>query len=100
MEDIIEELEMEAQNKFFTEVFFRKQTSLTIGGFFELVSINAIKNKKLNLPGGDIQYELRVAWKCDMCEIKARINEYIKKEFEDNQKENIKKKWWNYANRK
>ena len=85
MEEIIEDIEMEEQNKFFTNGLFKSHTGSTIGGFFELVAIKAIKDKALKLPGIDNHYELRVARICDMNHIKPKISEYIKNSIVVNQ---------------
>ena len=84
MEEIIEGVEMEEQKKFFNDGLYKKHTGSTIGGFFELVTIQSIKENNLKLPGVDNHHELRVARICDMSEIKPTLSEYIKNVISDN----------------
>ena len=75
--EVFEELISKVQKKFFTNGLFLDHTGSTIGGFFELVSIDAIKNKLIHLPNGPIQNILRVTKICNMDEIKPTLYQKI-----------------------
>ncbi len=83
LSEIFEDFETELQSKFFKEGLFKKYTDSTIGGFFELVSINAVKSGILKLPEYPIQNILQVSIICDMNEIKPTLIENISKIFDE-----------------
>ena len=84
MEEILEELELGEQKKFFTQGLYKKHTGSTIGGFFELVTIQAIIENNLKLPDYENRQEIRVSRICDMSEIKPKLFQYIKSVISDN----------------
>ena len=90
--EIFEELINEKQNKFFTDGLFIKHTDSTVGGFFELVSIDAIRKKKITLPNNQMQTILRVSKICNMDEIKPTLYKYIESTFNEKEKGEEKKK--------
>ena len=80
-------MEYQLQNNFFKEGLFTKHTGSTIGGFFELVAIEAIKaQQKIKLPEYPIQNIIRVSKICDMDEIRPTLSENITKMFDDKMK--------------
>ena len=56
---------------------FIEHTGYTIGGFFEYISIGKIKERKLELPNGGYDIEIRVPRICDMLEIKPKLSEIL-----------------------
>ena len=86
LEEIIESLKFEEQEKFFTDGLFVNHTGSTIGGFFELIANEYIKKNKIKLPEGGNHYELRVDRICDMTEIKPKLFECIKNMLSENEK--------------
>lgn len=84
MEEILEGVEIEIQKKIFTEGVFKRHSGNTIGHFFELATIQAIKESKFNLPGRYNHHELRVKRICDMSEIMPTLTDYINNLKEDN----------------
>ena len=77
LSEVFEELMSEPQKNFFIKGIFTSYTCSTVGGFFELVSIDAIKNKKITLPNGPIQNNLQVSKICNMNEIKPTLYQKI-----------------------
>ena len=77
LSEIFGELMTEPQKNFFIKGLFTSHTGSTVGGFFELVAINAIKNKKITLPNGPIQNSLQVSKICNMDEIKPTLYQKI-----------------------
>ena len=86
LEEIIEALKFEEQEKFFTDGLFVNHTGSTIGGFFELIANEYIKKNKIKLPEGGNYFELRVDRICDMTEIKPKLFECIKNMLNENEK--------------
>ena len=84
LSEIFEDWEYQLQNTFFKEGLFKKHTGSTIGGFFELVAIEAIKaQQKIKLPDYPIQNIIRVSKICDMDEIRPTLSENIIKMYDD-----------------
>ena len=78
--EIVEELILKANESFFKKTLYKEHTGATIGGFFELITINQIENNFLELPEGKIDFIIRMDRINEMREVKPRIKELLSNE--------------------
>ena len=90
---IIEEMVLDLNDLFFDNNIYQKHTGATIGGFFELVTIDKIKKKLIKLPNDNYNYIINVDRINEMKQIKLTINELLNNEIQiikTNEGNNIK----------
>ena len=77
MSEIFEKFFSKVQKIFFKKGIFTRHTGSAFGGFFELVAIDAFKNKKFILPNEPVQNILNVPKICNKNEIRTTLYQKI-----------------------
>jgi len=75
--EIIDEMALESNDSFFDNGIYKGHTGSTIGGYFELITIDKIKKKILALPNNNFEYIINVDKINEMNKIKLRMSDLI-----------------------